>query len=366
MKVGFDSPLPPARTGVADYAAALLEALRCHGTVHVKPRCADIRLYHLGNNQLHRDIYRRALAQPGVVVLHDAVLQHFFLGALNEQEYIEEFVYNYGEWHRPLAREMWRGRAGSSFNQRYFAYPMLRRIAEVSRAVIVHNRAAARMVLEHAPGARVIQIPLLFHAPELPELAATLRFRNSFGLTAQHFVFGLFGYLRESKRVLNILRAFERIYRARPETALLLAGEFVSQDLARAADPYLSHPGVLRLGHLDDRTFWLAASAVDLCLNLRYPTAGETSAIALRMMGLGKPVALTEDDAAADFPELTCLRIPPGVAEMSSLEEHGILAALFPQITHEIGRRAAEHVRHYHSLDRVAGLYWDTLCATCC
>ena len=101
-------------------------------------------------------------------------------------------------------------------------------------------------------------------------------------------------------------------------------------------------------------------------MNLRYPTAGETSGIALRMMGLGKPVALTEGDATGDFPELACLRIPPGVAEKSSLEEHGILAASFPQITHEIGRRAAEHVSHYHSLDRVAGLYWDTLCATCC
>ena len=145
----------------------------------------------------------------------------------------------------------------------------------------------------------------------------------------------------------------------------MVVGEFVSRDLARAAEPYLNQPGVVRLGHLDDRSFWLAASAVDLCLNLRYPAAGETSAIALRMMGLGKPVALTEGDAA-DFPELTCLRIPPGVAEKSSLEEHSILAASFPQIPREIGRRAADYVRHYHSLDRVAGLYWDTLCATCC
>ncbi|PYT21124.1 MAG: hypothetical protein DMG57_39635 [Acidobacteria bacterium] len=365
MKVGFDSPLPPARTGVADYAAALLGGLRRRGPVQVTPRRADIRLYHMGNNQLHRDIYSRSLRKPGVVVLHDAVLQHFFLGALNEQEYVEEFVYNYGEWHRLLAREMWRGRAGSAFNQCYFAYPMLRRIAEVSRAIVVHNTAAARMVLEHAPGARVIQIPLLFQAPELPELAGTLRFRDRLGLSSRNYVFGLFGYLRESKRVLNVIRAFDRIHRARPETALLVAGEFVSRDLARAAEPYLNQPGVVRLGHLDDRSFWLAASAVDLCLNLRYPAAGETSAIALRMMGLGKPVALTEGDAA-DFPELTCLRIPPGVAEKSSLEEHSILAASFPQIPREIGRRAADYVRHYHSLDRVAGLYWDTLCATCC
>ncbi len=60
MIVGFDSPLPPSRTGVADYAAVLLAALRRHGTVEVNPAPADVWLYHLGNNQLHRAIYQFA------------------------------------------------------------------------------------------------------------------------------------------------------------------------------------------------------------------------------------------------------------------------------------------------------------------
>ena len=35
MTAGFYSPLPPARTGVADYAARLLGALRRYGNVEV-------------------------------------------------------------------------------------------------------------------------------------------------------------------------------------------------------------------------------------------------------------------------------------------------------------------------------------------
>jgi len=66
VKIGYHSPLPPARTGVADYAARLLEALRIHGTVEVGAATADTHLYHLGNNHLHRKIYARALRQPGV------------------------------------------------------------------------------------------------------------------------------------------------------------------------------------------------------------------------------------------------------------------------------------------------------------
>src|ERR1039457_2138606 len=113
MTAGFFSPLPPARTGVADYAAALLTELRRHGRVEVAPARSDAALYHLGNNGLHAAVYRRAIVKPGVVVLHDAALNHFFLGQLSEAEYVDEFVYNYGEWNRGLGRELWRGGGGA-------------------------------------------------------------------------------------------------------------------------------------------------------------------------------------------------------------------------------------------------------------
>ena len=105
MTAGFYSPLPPARTGVADYAAALLTGLRAFGAVEVAPARCDAALYHIGNNGLHAAIYQRALEQPGVVVLHDAVLHHFLLGQLDEAAYVQEFVFNYGEWTRGPARE---------------------------------------------------------------------------------------------------------------------------------------------------------------------------------------------------------------------------------------------------------------------
>jgi len=366
MTVGFHAPLSPARTGVADYAASLAAALGRHGTVEVNARRADVWLYHLGNNQFHREIYQRALARPGVVVLHDAVLQHFFLGWLDEQEYVEEFVFNYGEWHRELAHELWRGRANSALSQRYYAFPMLRRIAEVSQAVVVHNPAAAHMVREQAPAARVVEIPHLFAPVDLPSQVEVRRYRQMLGLSSRQFVFGVFGYLRESKRIMTILRAFDRIQRAAPHSFLLLAGDFVSQDLARAAEPLLGVPGVLRLHHLPEREFWLAASAVDACINLRYPGAGETSGISVRLMGIAKPVMVTLGEETERYADTACFRIPPGVAEKASLTEHSILAASLPQTAQEIGKRGAGHIHSFHSLERVAELYWETLCAHRC
>ena len=75
---------------------------------------------------------------------------------------------------------------------------------------------------------------------------------------------------------------------------LLVAGQFASTDLERAVEPLLRAPGIVRLPYLEEREFWLAASAVDACINLRDPAAGETSGIAIRLMGIGKPVLLTD------------------------------------------------------------------------
>jgi glycosyltransferase involved in cell wall biosynthesis len=357
--------MPPARTGVADYAAALAAELRRHGRVRMVPEHSDVALYHLGNNALHAEIYRRALERPGVVTLHDAVLHHFLLGQLDEATYIEEFVYNYGEWNRGLARELWRGRATSAADFRYFQYPLLRRVAERARAVVVHNPAAARTVKEHAPEARVVEIPHLFQAPALAGKDEVARCRRRLGVEPGTFLFGVFGYLRESKRLPAVLEAFADLHRENPRTALLVAGEFVSTDLERAVEPLMGAAGVVRWGYLEAREFWLAAAAVDACINLRYPGAGETSGIAIRLMGIGKPVLVTDAAECARFPEDACLRIAPGVAERESLRQHMILLTSISEVAGAIGQRGARHIAAHHRVEIVGKRYWDLLCECC-
>jgi glycosyltransferase involved in cell wall biosynthesis len=361
VKTGFYSPLPPARTGVADYAAALLDELRRHGEVEIAPARCDAALYHLGNNALHAAIYQRALEQPGVVVLHDAVLHHFLLGQLPEAEYIEEFVYNYGEWNRGLAQELWRARASSASDSRYFDAPLLKRATERARAVVVHNPAAAAVVKAHAPQTRTVEIPHLFQPPPAASVADRLRYRQRLGIAPGVFLFGTFGYLRESKRLLPALRAFAGVHRELPETAMLVAGDFVSRDLAQAAEPFLALPGVIRLPHLSESDFWLAAAAVDACINLKYPAAGETSGIAIRLMGLGKPVMLTDSPECARYPEDACVRVPAGLAEGDSLRQHMLALASLREWSRAIGENAAAHISAGHRLESVGQQYWKLL-----
>jgi len=358
LKVGFFSPLPPARTGVADYSESLLRALRASGEVELRE--GDVNLYHLGNNQLHCEIYQRALEKPGVVVLHDAVLQHFFLGSFSEQEYVAEFIYNYGAWSEDQAREMWRRRARSASDPQYFRYPMLKRVAERSLALIVHNPAAAEMVRAHAPGALIHEIPHLLGLPSLDGPQKIAGRRQKLGIGGRTFLFGVFGHLRESKRLAVVLRAFWRA-RATSDIALLVAGEFVSRDLERSMEPLLGAEGIFRVGYVPERDFWLHAAAVDACINLRYPTAGETSGISIRLMGIGKPVLMSASPETSSFPAATCLRVDAGPAEEDLLVEFMVWLATFPQDARAIGERAAAYIREFHAPERVADLYWQVL-----
>ncbi len=356
MRVGFFSPLPPAPTGVADYAKALLGALRPLVNVEIGDGSAGVCLYHVGNNALHAPIYRRALERPGLVVLHDAVLHHFLLGSLNEADYVREFAYNYGEWMEDRARSLWRGRARSAAEAEYFAYPMLKRIAETSLGIVVHNPAAAEMVRAHAPQARIFEIPHLLLPMQEPDGWAIARRRSELGIPASAFVFGVFGHLRESKRIPAVLRAFARVQDAVP-ARLLIAGQCVSRDLERALAGPLRQPGVIRLGALDAPSLALHMSLAGACINLRYPAAGETSGIAIRAMQLGLPVLLSRGPETERLPDSACVRIDAGPVEEEMLTAMMLWLAAHPAETRRIGQCARDYVRQYHAPERVASLY---------
>lgn len=355
MRNWFHAPPPGSPSGVADYAETLRRALEPFGQ-------PEVDLYHLGNNPLHAGIYQAALDKPGVVVLHDALLHHFLLGRLTREQYLEEFVYNYGEWRRHLAEDLWAERSSAGVDPRYFHYPLLRRVVERSRAVIVHNPGAARIARDHG-AACVHIIPHFFEPVPVPDHAGTARFRERVGIGQSAVLFGIFGYLRETKRVLPCIAAFRRVHAAIPDTALLLAGDAVSADLRRLLKTEAAHPAIYRLGHLTEHELLTAAAAVDCCLNLRYPAAGETSGIAIRLMGIGKPVILTAGEENAALPPASCLPVRPGVAEAAELFDHMVMVSQFPAIAKEIGMHARRHILDHHSLEAVARQYWQVLCA---
>ena len=88
VRVAYFSPMPPEASGIADYSALLVPALREHVDVDVvkrgtkrPPRGTDLAVYHIGNNpEAHGWILDALRRTPGLVVLHDFVLHHLVAG----------------------------------------------------------------------------------------------------------------------------------------------------------------------------------------------------------------------------------------------------------------------------------------------
>lgn len=357
MTVGYFSPLPPVRSGVADYSGVLMPALP--GKV-LPGTDGEVNLYHMGNNGIHAGIYRRALERPGVVVLHDTVLHHFHLGQLSRHAYIEEFVYCYGGWFRGLAERLFDERTRSVCDARYFQWPMVRRLAERSRAVVVHNAGAAAMIRREAPSARVVVIPHL-PLPGPPVDAVELeRWRGGHGLAPSHTLFGLMGYLRESKRVLPVLRVFTRLRAIRSDISLLVAGQ-MNPELARSTAPLLDRPGMIVDPHLPEAGFQLRVAACDVGINLRYPGGGESSGMTARWLQLGRPVIVSDTAENRELPLAGCPRVATGVSEEEELAAIMLWLAESPIRRAACGRAAREWAAAQMSLPAIAERYWRVL-----
>src|SRR6202035_2599954 len=102
LRLDYVSPLPPVRTGIADYSLDLLPFLAALADVRlvrlpgqpVDPAVAlrwplveagetgtggRLPLYQMGNNRHHEGVLELALRIPGVLTLHDVVLHHLLL-----------------------------------------------------------------------------------------------------------------------------------------------------------------------------------------------------------------------------------------------------------------------------------------------
>src|SRR6478752_2043902 len=148
MRVAFFSPLPPARSGIADYSEALIESLKPLVELEVfsspsqsyDPARFDIALYHVGNNGHHGFVYETALRHPGVVVLHEANLHHLIADLTIKRgdwdAYVAECESNGGPKARAFAERVRALEVGPD----YEGLPMTRRILESARGVVVHSR----------------------------------------------------------------------------------------------------------------------------------------------------------------------------------------------------------------------------------
>jgi glycosyltransferase involved in cell wall biosynthesis len=362
VKVAYYSPLPPERSGIADYSALLVPALaerldlRIARRGRFRPRNVDTSLYHVGNSpEAHGWIVDALRRRPGPVVLHDFVLHHLIAGLTvgrgDGEGYRTAMFRDSGVLGRLLAHGVIDGLVPPLWETRAEQFPLTREILIHARGLLVHSRYVEDHVRGLGFAGPIWRVP---HPawPKPGELAdAQLP-------PGRRPVIGCFGNLTSSKRIPQLVEAFARVRGEFPDALLLLVGQPAPGfPLDAVIERHGVRDHVLQLDYVDEQTLWSLIAGADVSVNLRWPTMGETSGTAIRALVLGKPLVVSDVGWFAELPDDAVEKITADEHEVDALAE--ILRGLSrdPALRDRLGSAGERWVRREHNLDRAADAY---------
>jgi glycosyltransferase involved in cell wall biosynthesis len=308
----------------------------------------------MGNNRYHAGVRALAMERPGVLTLHDVVLHHLLLDETLGQRDYDGYERRLAEDHGWVGEAAALGKRWGAYGQApVFALPAHRTLLRRQRGVLVHSAWAAAVVREDDPELCLAAVPMGIPLPKAADREAGRALRRRFGLPEDAPVAGSVGFQTPIKRTEAVIPALaapglERLH-------LLVVGE---------VSPYVDLEGAARRAGVADRVrvtgfvdyadFEAAIAATDLCLNLRYPTAGETSASLLRVLAAGRPAVVSDYGQFGELPAEVALRVPLGDGEGEALAAalRGLLGS--PERLRAMGGAAREHVRREHDPERAA------------
>jgi len=360
VKVAYYSPLPPSRSGIADYSVLLLPALRERIDVVVaepgrKAPAADVALYHVGNDpDAHTWIADALRARPGVVVLHEYVLHHLVAGMTigrgNGRGYLDAMERELGVAGRLLGLGVLDNLLPLLWETQPERFPLSGVVLDDARGLIVHSNYVGERARAAGYQGRLWRIP----HPAWPMHAV----QPAPDVSGDPLI-GCFGFLNMNKRIPQLLEAFAALRRERPGARLLLVGAAGERfDVGRRLERLGLTEGVDRLDYVPEERMWSLMAACDVLVNLRYPTMGETSGSVIRALSLGKPLIVSDVGWFAELPDDAVLKVPVDEHEVDVIR-----AALGVAADHgeALGAAARAYVEREHDLGRVADAYVDAI-----
>jgi glycosyltransferase involved in cell wall biosynthesis len=356
MRVAYHSPLPPSRSGIADYSALLLPALRERVDVVLaepgkRSPDADVALYQIGNDpDEHGWIVDALRARPGVVVLHEYVLHHLIAGITigrgDGRGYLEAMERELGVAGRLLGLGVLDNLLPLLWETQPERFPLAGVVLDQATGLVVHSAYVERKARQAGYAGRIWRVP----HPVWP----TPRVAPASNVSGEPLV-GCFGFLNMNKRIPQLLEAFAMLRRERPGARLLLVGSAGERfDVQRRLERLGLVEGVDRLDYVPEDRLWSLMAACDVLVNLRHPTMGETSGSVIRSLSLGRAVVVSDVGWFAELPDGVALRVPVDEYEVATLH-----AALEVAADHgaALGAAARDYVEREHALDRTADGY---------
>ena len=388
MKIALFSPLPPLKSGISDYTEEMLPLLRKYFEIdlYVDPKFVpedpslrsnfgvfpfrpdsfspsdyDAVVYHMGNYYpAHRFVYEGLRRNPGIVVLHDYVLQGFYARRAEVEK-------GFGEYKRLL--ETYYGGAGAEIadsvarkvqppiweTEEALDFPLNEEILNLATGVVAHSDFVKERV-QARTSKPVVKIP--HHGHVLKTLDREVE-RRAWGIGPEDVLISSLGYVNRNRRYELVIAALDEL--ADPRLRYFIAGEDrgrLLRNVVACSNTRISMQSYLPLEKLESLIV-----ASDICVNLRYPTMGESSGSLLRQMGYARPTLITNCGAYAEIPDWAAVKVEPDIDEAALLKAY--LAALSDDrdFRQSLGLEASAYVRSDCALEKCVRGYADFITA---
>jgi glycosyltransferase involved in cell wall biosynthesis len=388
-KLAFLSPLPPARSGIADYSQELLpELARFYDIVAIVPQrsikdcCAtdiceihdndwfwtnagkfDRVLYHIGNSPSHTYIFELLRYFPGVVVLHD-----FFLNDL------VHYMDSNGDMPGLLPNAVYESHGypalrccPNSFEgiDRLAVYPCNFSVLSQALGVLVHSEYSKRLARAWYTGLSLRnwrRVPFLRASVTRISRAEA---RRRLGFDDDDFVVCSFGFITMPKLSHRLLDAWTESALFRDNNCrLVFVGDtphgLYSRRLRSAMKRFEPRDKIKITGWLDSDLYRCYLAAADAAVQLRWQTRGETSAALYDCLAQGLPTIVNAHGSMAELQENIVFTLREDFSDQE-------LAAQLEKLWKErkeaaaIGANAREHVMRNHSPSHCAQIYYDAI-----
>jgi glycosyltransferase involved in cell wall biosynthesis len=388
-RLAFLSPLPPERTGIADYAAQCLPALAEYfdielvtdqSQVWLPPELAalprrssawfsanansyDQLIYQFGNSPFHSHMFALLDKHPGVVVMHDfflsSVLSYEQMTGAMPRGWIDALYHSHG--YAAVQAALAQGGA----EQAKLNYPCNLAVLQGASAVIVHSPQSLEMAKQwYGPlaGRNWHVVPLPRSAPALHARAQA---RAALGIAPDTFLACSFGFVDSSKLSHRVLEAWvDSALAADPHCELVFVGAnhggAYGQQLLEAINAAGAGRRIRIAGWTDEAVYHQYLQAADCGVQLRSVSRGETSAAVLDCMNYGMATIVNANGSMAALPDdaVWKLRDKFALPELSEAlttlhRDSGRRAAL--------GARAAALIDGEHRPQHSAARYADVL-----
>lgn len=335
MKLNFFTPIPPARSDIANCVERILPVLAKAADVtlwtddHSYDRAiealapvrvyspdsvdwrelnrADYTIYNVGNDgRFHGSIMQVCAKHPGVVILHDLSVHELALYTFGKtgdwQSYISQL-----DLYGPQAVADWRllREQKLKMDEMSSRYPLTHWPLRGAHGVIVHN---GRMFHETC---QRLDAPCL--SVPLPYVPAPAMFPGSVrSLPKEPLQLVICGYLNgANRRLKEVLQALARFPR-KDALVLHIAGRVADAKALKKQVSALGLDRVVKLyGYVSEEKLAELLNDSHLALNLRYPSMGEASGAQLRFWNHSLPTLVTRTGWYAQLPQDSVLFVDP-------------------------------------------------------